>query len=241
MGATRADFPNTSWQNVSEPVSSAPGPGKIGFSGKPIGADGVFQIGDLQNLGRLAGGIGALFGTGAVSNKYIEEATKVLQEEAKKTTQQIDERIGNIYPALTGLTGPEAMQKYYDAFADTVARVQNQGRTDLGISPDLSTEYNRLGSRVDNIQNQYSLAGRLGGYEKLALEPPVVSMDVSSIRGAADWGSPEMAAQFGMMTDYSAPQTSRFIYGGNRTADAIGKYYNTSGDVAGLMNYGTLA
>jgi hypothetical protein len=112
---------------------------------------------------------------------------------------------------------------------------------DLGISPDIAAEYDRLGSRVDNIQNQYSLAGRLGGYEKLALEPPVVSMDVSSIRKAADWASPEIASQFGMMTDYSGPQASRFIYGGNRTADAIGKYYNTSGDVAGLMNYGTLA
>ena len=42
------------------------------------------------------------------------------------------------------------------------------------------------------------------------------------------------------MYDYSDPQTLRFIYGARDTSDAVGKYYNTSGDVSGLMNYGGL-
>jgi hypothetical protein len=161
------------------------------------------------------------------------------------------------------MTGEEALNKYYDAFANTVANTTAQGRADLGIDPELENQYNRLGSRVQNIQNQFSLGGRLGGYERLALDPPVVSMDVDSIRGTADWSAPEIARQYSAFTDYSGPQTSRFIYGGKNTAedigqyygnssdiakmmdyktlDAIGRYYNTSGDVAGLMNYGTLA
>jgi len=192
---------------------------------------------NLSNLNRLAGSVGNLIGPGF----DIEASTKELDKRAKKTESKIDERISNIYPGLTGMTGEEALNKYYDAFADTVARVSTQGRADLGIDPEISKQYNQLNTRVQNIQDQYSLAGRLGGYEQLALDPAVVSMDVGSIRKTADWTAPEIASQYGMMMDYSGPQASKFIYGNRGTADAVGKYYNTSGDVAGLMNYGTLA
>lgn len=192
---------------------------------------------NLNNLSRLAGTVGNLIGPGF----DIEASTKALKKEQRKTTNKIDQRIENIYPGLTGMTGEEALNKYYDAFANTVANVSAQGRADLGIDPEISKQYDRLNTRVQNIQDQYSLAGRLGGYEKLALDPAVVSMDVGSIRSAADWTAPEIASQYGMLTDYSGPQASKFIYGNRGTADAIGKYYNTSGDVAGLMNYGTLA
>lgn len=241
MAATAKDFPNTSWQNVTEPVSSAPGEGKIGFTGGAIGAGGI-NLGDLSNLSRFAGSLGGLLGGGmGTVEDYIKDATKILKKESKKTTKQIDKRIKNIYPQLTGMTGKEALKQYYNNFADTIANVQAQGRADLSIDPNLGTQYDRLNTRVQDIQNQYSLAGRLGGYEKLALDPAVVSMDVGGIRSAGDWTAPEIAAQYGMLTDYSGPQASRFVYGGGRTADAIGRYYNTSGDVAGLMNYGTLA
>jgi len=199
---------------------------------------------DLGNLTRLAGGLGQLFGGGGSSiEDYIEEATKSLKKTARKTTQKIDQRIENIYPGLTGMTGEEALNKYYEAFADTVADVAARGRTDLGISPEIASEYDRLNTRVQNIQDQYSLAGRLGGYEKLALDPPVVSMDVASIRDVADWVDPTSNAikgKYKAMYDYGDPQTRQFIYGSQNTADAIGRYYNASGDVAGLMNYGGL-
>ena len=240
MGATAADFPNTSWQNVSEPVSSASGPGKIGFSGSPLGS---LSIGDLNNLTRLAGNLGVLFGQGS-SSLDTEAAIEDLEKMSKNTLKQINKRIANIYPGLTGMTGEEALNKYYDAFANTVSNVAAQGRADLGVSPDISSEYNRLNTRVQNIQDQYSLAGRLGGFENLALNPPVVSMDVGSIRGAADWVDPttnQVKDKYKAMYSYKDPQTQQFIYGSRNTADAIGKYYNTSGDVAGLMNYGTLA
>jgi hypothetical protein len=192
---------------------------------------------NLNNLSRLAGTVGNLIGPGF----DVEASTKALDERAKKTKRQINKRISNIYPGLTGMTGEEALNKYYDAFANTVANTTAQGRADLGIDPEISRQYNQLNTRVQNIQDQYSLAGRLGGYEQLALDPAVVSMDIGSIRSAADWTAPEIASQYGMLMDYSGPQASKFIYGNRGTADAIGKYYNTSGDVAGLMNYGTLA
>ena len=243
MAATAADFPNTSWKNVSEPVSSAPGGGNIGFSGAAIGS--VAGAPDLSNITRLAGNVGALFGGGASSiQDYIKEATKTIKKEGRRVNKKINKRIENVYPELTGLTGQEALDKYYEAFADTIQDVATRGRADLGIAPDISTEYDRLNTRVQDIQNQYSLAGRLGGYEKLALDPPVVSMNVSSIRDVADWVDPttnQMKAQYKAMYDYADPQTRQFMYGGGRTADAIGRYYSSSGDVAGLMNYGGLA
>lgn len=192
---------------------------------------------NLNNLSRLAGTVGNLIGPGF----DVEDSTKALKKEQRKTTNKIDQRIENIYPGLTGMTGKKALKKYYNAFADTVANVSAQGRADLGIDPEISKQYDQLNTRVQNIQDQYSLAGRLGGYEQLALDPAVVSMNVGSIRSAANWTAPEIASQYGMLTDYSGPQASKFIYGNRGTADAIGKYYNTSGDVAGLMNYGTLA
>lgn len=192
---------------------------------------------NLSNLNRLAGSIGGLLGPGF----DVAASTKALEDKATETTKQINERISNIYPGLTGMTGSEALQNYYKNFANTELNVRRQGYADLQREPDISASYGTLNNRVDDIQNQYSLANRLGGYEKLALDPSVVKMDAQSIRSAADWTAPEIASQYGMMMDYSGPQASKFIYGNRGTADAIGKYYNTSGDVAGLMSYGTLA
>jgi len=204
-----------------------------------VSSTNPFKIGDLQNLTRLAGNLGVLFGQGS-SSLDIEGAIKDLEKMTKKTLNQIDTRMSNIYPGLTGMTGEEALKKYYDAFADTVSNVAAQGRADLGVSPEISSEYNRLNTRVQNIQDQYSLAGRLGGYENLALNPPVVSMDVGSIRDVADWVDPttnQVKDKYKAMYNYKDPQTQQFIYGSRNTADAIGRYYNTSGDVAGLMSY----
>lgn len=236
--APLAQGKNVSWSDMPEgmgfyaqgrdvPVSQMPG----GMSFGTTGAN------NLSNIFRLAGTIGSLLGPGI----DIQAATKALNKQSQRTTKKINQRIENIYPGLTGMTGEEALSKYYDAFADTVNKVNAQGRSDLTMDPDISKQYNLLNTRIDDIQNQYSLANRLGGYEKLALDPAVVSIDVGSIRKAADWTAPEIASQYGMMMDYSGPQASKFIYGNRGTADAVGRYYNTSGDVAGLMNYGTLA
>lgn len=213
-------------------VGSLGSKGVVDFLGS-LGKNGL----DLSNLNRFAGVLGNFIGPGF----DIEASTKAIDKRAKETTKDIDERISNIYPGLTGVTAADMFPEYYKRFTQAADAYREQGRADLSLDPNLGTQYNRLNTRVQDIQNQYSLAGRLGGYEKLALDPPVVSLDVASVRNATDWTDPKMAAQYGMMTDYSGPQASRFIYGGNNTADAIGRYYNTSGDVAGLMNYGTLA
>jgi len=199
---------------------------------------------DLSNLTRLAGGLGSLFGGGGSSvEDYIESATKALKKESRKTTKKIDKRIENIYPGLTGSTAKDMMPEYLRRFAETVQQTREQGRADLGVTPDISGEYNRLSTRIQDIQNQYSLANLLGGYEKLALDPPVVSLDAAAIRDVADWVDPtsnQIRSKYKAMYDYADPQTQQFVYGSRNTADAIGRYYNTSGDVAGLMNYGSL-
>ena len=201
--------------------------------------------GSLDNINRIAGGLGALFGDSF--GDFIAQSTKAIDKRAKQTTKDIDERISNIYPGLTGMTGEEALNKYYNQFADTVSNVTAQGLANLGISPNVGTEYDRLGSRIQDITNQYSLANQLGGYPTIASQGAapgqVTNIDVASIRDVADWVDPltnQIKAKYKAMYDYSDPQTLRFIYGARDTSDAVGKYYNTSGDVSGLMNYGGL-
>jgi len=192
-----------------------------------------------DSLTALGGSLGQLFGDGGSKSveKYIEQATGILGDMTAKAREDVDERISNIYPGLTGLTGEQALAKYYDNFANTVRDVQDRGRADLDLSPDISSEYGRLANRVDEVQDQYSLANRVGGYTNLALDPAVVQIDEGRLRGA---GERFMDPKYKQMYAYDDPQTSRFIYGSRNTADAIGKYYNTSGDVAGLMNYGSV-
>jgi len=236
-------------------VESIPGGAAVASNLSGVGALGSqglsefarnFNTGtkSLSNLTRLAGNVGALFGGTASIEDYIKSATKALKTQRGKEKKQIKKRIKNIYPELTGLTGQEALGQYYDNFANTISNVASAARADLGIRPDIFSEYDRLNTRIQNIQNQYSLANRLGGYEQLALDPPVVSLDVTSIRDTADWVDPttgQMRDKYTALYDYGSPQTKQFLYGARNTADAIGRYYNTSGDVSGLMNYGTLA
>lgn len=215
------------------------GGGKTSFMDSLVGGLGKGLT--SGGITRLAGAVGSLFGGGGGAN--IEEAIKKINELAKSTTGDIDQRIANIYPGLTGRTADIAIQEAYDRFGATTRDVQARGRADLGVSPDIADEYDRLGSRIDQIQNQYSLANRLGGYEKIALDPPVVSMDVNAIKSSADWVDPntnQVKAEYKALYDYSDPQTKQFLYGNRATADAIGRYYGNSGDVAGLMNYGSV-
>jgi hypothetical protein len=247
-------------------LSNLSGQGAFGEGGavNPFGSFGQ-TANNLSNVFRLAGDLGSLF-----SPVYdTQQSIKDLKNMRKQETKRFNRTVADIYPELTGLTGEEALGQYYKEFADTASKISQAGRYDLNVDPDISKQYNQLQTRVQDIQNQYSLSGRLGGYDRLALDPPVVTMDVGSLRGSTQWGSPEIAAQYNSLIDYSGPQTSSFIYGSNRpretykipdryaaledprmaalvyggdkTADAIGRYYNTSGDVAGLMNYGSVS
>jgi len=192
-----------------------------------------------NSLTALGGSLGQLFGDGGSKSveDYIEQATDILEEKTGEAQEEVDKRISNIYPGLTGLTGEQALAKYYDNFANTIRDVQARGRADLDLSPDISSEYGRLGNRVGEIQDQYSLANRVGGYTNLVLDPAVVQIDEDRLGRA---GERFMNPKYKQMYAYDDPQTSRFIYGSRNTTDAIGKYYNTSGDVAGLMNYGSV-
>jgi len=198
---------------------------------------------NFGNLFRLAGTLGSLFGAGGESiDDYIQEATKILKEESKQTTKDVNKRIANI-EKLTGITPGAARRKAYDRMDREVKQYIKRGRKDLATRPDIGEEFDRLDTRAQDIQNRYSLSNLLGGYENIALNPPVVSMDVNAIRNTADWVDPttnQVQSKYKAMYDYSDPQTQRFLYGNRNTADAIGRYYNTSGDVAGLMNYGSV-
>lgn len=196
-----------------------------------------------RSLAGLGSSLGQLFGDGGSKDigDYVSEATDVLKKMYGETEDKFDQRVSNIYPGLTGMTGEQALAQYYKNFGDTVQDVYERGLRQIDLppyGPSIEAEYGRLSNRVDDIQDQYSLANKVGGYTNLALDPAVVKIDEGRLTAAGDRF---MDPKYKQMYDYSDPQANRFIYGSQDTANAIGKYYNTSGDVAGLMNYGGLA
>ena len=216
--------------------------GDIDYSGAFGGGGGGSLDKVLSGVVNIAGGLGELFGEGSKGssiNDYIdlvEKATRELDRRAAIAEEKFDTRLGEeIYPGLTGSTVPQKMGDYYRQFADAAKGFYDRGLQQLSIDPNLGATYDRLADRVDQIQNQYSLANKLGGYEKIALDPSVVQIDTGRLTMAGDRF---MDPKYKQTYDYGDPQASRFIYGSRNTAEDIGKYYNTSGDVSGLMNYG---
>ncbi len=200
------------------------------------------------NVGGLGADISTLFG-GSSSGKgkkgadaiadYVKKSTGILNDLTDETEAKVNDYAEQVYPGLTGLTGEEALSKYYDAFSDTITRIEDRGLNQLAKRPEIDQEYDRLSGRVGNIlnNNQYNLASQAGGYGNIVRGEGVVQMDQGRLDAAGDR---LLNAKYKQAYDYGDPQTSKFIYGSDNTANAIGKYYNTSGDVAGLMSYGAV-
>ena len=227
-------------------------PGGINFT--PGQGNNSFLEVLAANVGGLGADIATLFG-GSSSGKgeeegkgkkgadaiadYVKESTGILNDLTDETEAKTREYAAQVYPGLTGLTGEEALNKYYDAFSDTITRIEDRGLSQLGNRPDIGKEYDTLSGRVEGIlnNNQYNLASQAGGYGNIARGEGVVQMDQGRLDAAGDR---LLNAKYKQAYDYGDPQTSKFIYGSDNTANAIGKYYNTSGDVAGLMSYGAV-
>jgi hypothetical protein len=223
---------------------------KIFTGTKGTGTEGGGSFLDVlaANVGGLGADIATLFG-GSSSGKgkkgadaiadYVKKSTGILNDLTDETEAKVNDYAEQVYPGLTGLTGEEALSKYYDAFSDTITRIEDRGLNQLAKRPEIDQEYDRLSGRVGNIlnNNQYNLASQAGGYGNIARGEGVVQMDQGRLDAAGDR---LLNAKYKQAYDYGDPQTSKFIYGSDNTANAIGKYYNTSGDVAGLMSYGAV-
>jgi hypothetical protein len=211
-------------------------PGKKGGGFLDILSANVGGLG--ADLSTLFGGSSSKRGADAIA-EYSKKSTDILNELADEAEDKVAYYAEQVYPGLTGLTGEEALSKYYDAFSDTITRVEDRGLSQLDKRPEIDQEYDRLSGRVGNIlnNNQYNLASQAGGYGNIVRGEGVVQMDQGRLDAAGDR---LLDPRYKQAYDYGDPQTSKFIYGSDNTANAIGKYYNTSGDVAGLMSYGAV-
>ena len=199
-----------------------------------------------KNFTRLAGALGDLFGPGEGGNIY-KELTKRMDESKEEllamkgeTRDELNYRLGEVYPGLTGLTGKDALNRYREELAGTVAALKQEGRSDLYRNPDLSSQFAQTREDIASVQDQFSLAGRLpGGYVKTVLDPAVVKSDTDRLKGImAGIGN---AIEKEGSNDYSGPQTQYFISGIQRDrAAAIGDYLSSSADVDRLTKYGNI-
>jgi len=198
-----------------------------------------------ENLTRLAGALGDLFGQGEGGNIYkeltkrMEESKEELLAMTDETEDKLDYRLGEVYPGLTGLTGEEALNRYRDEFRDTVTALKQEGRSDLYRNPDLSPQLAQTKQDLKDIQREFSLAEQIGGYPKTVLDPPVVKTNTNRLKGIME-GIGAAIEREGS-SDYSDPQTQYFISGLQRDrAAAIGDYLANSADVSRAMNYGNI-
>jgi len=198
-----------------------------------------------ENLGRLAGALGDLFGQGEGGEIYkeltkrMEESKEELLEMTDKTRDEVDYRLGEIYPGLTGLTGKQAIKQYYDEFGGTTTALKQEGRSDLDRNPDLSPQLAKTRQDISSVQDQFSLANKIGDYQKTVLDPAVVKSNTDRLKGIMTGVGNAIKAEGSM--DYSDPQTQYFISGVQRDrAAAIGDYLAKSPAVGLLMNYGNI-
>jgi len=124
FGTSLSSIPNTSWMNISEPVSSAAGAGGLGFSGAATGA-GSMALGPwmaasagIQGLANIAGGL-----MGQQSQREaMEEAAKNLSRNwGFDTWQREKERGAQAQSLLEGynfMQSPVFRTKATQDFAD---------------------------------------------------------------------------------------------------------------------------
>jgi hypothetical protein len=198
-----------------------------------------------KNLGRLAGALGDLFGQSEGGEIYKELANRMreskeeLLEMKDETRDELDYRLGAIYPGLTGETGEQALAKYRDDFGSTVTALKQEGRSDLYRNPDLSPQFAQTRQDISSVQDQFSLANKIGGYAKTVLDPAVVKTDTDRLKGIMRGIGMDIEREGS--NDYSGPQTQYFISGIQRDrAAAIGDYLANSADVSRATNYGNI-
>jgi hypothetical protein len=169
----------------------------------------------------------------------MRESKEELLEMKDETRDELDYRLGAIYPGLTGETGEQALAKYRDDFGSTVTALKQEGRSDLYRNPDLSPQFAQTRQDISSVQDQFSLANKIGGYAKTVLDPAVVKTDTDRLKGIMRGIGMDIEREGS--NDYSGPQTQYFISGIQRDrAAAIGDYLANSADVSRATNYGNI-
>jgi hypothetical protein len=156
-------------------------------------------------------------------------------EKIKKERDETYAKIQDVFKQIAGTTGvstPDAVQKYYKEFSDTMYGLDKVGRTDLTEDPDISKQYAQLATRIPEIQKQYS--GLNNDRFTAAYKAPgaVAPIDTDAIKNVMTLG-PAYKDQY----SYDDPESLRNIYGRPNASKEIAAFYANDPNIQNLMNY----
>jgi len=184
----------------------------------------------IPNLTRIAGGIGDIYST-ATQGQDQQKSINQIQDWAKQTLSDIQDVFGRIGD-LTGLKTEDARGEYYKDYAATMDKIWNQARADLDVDPRIDAPYDRLGGRIQDVTEQYSLL-RNPAYAAAYKAPDAVApIDTESIKNVMTLG-PSYRDRY----SYADPESQKLIKGGGDTLAAYTAALSSSPDVQRLMSY----
>ena len=184
----------------------------------------------IPSLTRIAGGIGDIYSV-ATRGQDQQKSIDQIQEWAKQTIDDIQEVFGRIGD-LTGLKTEDARGEYYKDYAATMANIWDQARADLDVDPRIDAPYDRLGGRIQDVTEQYSLLRNPVYAAAYKAPDAVASIDTDSIKNVMTLG-PAYREQY----SYADPESQKLIRGGGDTLAAYTAALSSSPDVQRLMSY----
>jgi len=235
---------SSTWDNPQFGVDTS----GIDFTGNPLGTGTVATGGGigsvLTGIGQALGPIGRLAGAGydiyntsqlgpgqIFDNRYVKEATRELGQFSKKTRNQIR----GVFEQIKGLTGVgtrEAMDRYYDRWDKYMPKTEKRYLGYLREDPDISKQYEQLGSRMREIGGDWSLLGNEAYKAAYRAPDAVAPVNVNTIKDVMTLG-PAYKQHY----SYESPESKALIGG---RPDAVAQYaamFASSPDISTLMTY----
>jgi len=157
------------------------------------------------------------------------ESTKKINEKQEETYAKIKAVFKEI-AGTTGVSTPDAVQKYYKEFSDTMDDLDKVGTTYLTEDPDISKQYVQLATRIPEIQKQYS--GLNNDRFTAAYKAPgaVAPIDTDAIKNVMTLG-PAYKDQY----SYDDPESLRNIYGRPNASKDIAAFYANDPNLSNFM------
>lgn len=165
------------------------------------------------------------------------ESRREIDELSRDTLNEIRSIYSSLPGSISGLTGPEAVQQYYDIASQYFNDAYGRGREDVyGFNPrGISESTSVMKGIIDPALDQYSLMNR-GGFMSQALNPSVVEIDPSKIFGSLDFSTRGYNINNPLL-DYRDAASQAMIQGRKGAIPEQAAFYAQDPNVKNLMTY----
>jgi hypothetical protein len=169
--------------------------------------------------------------------KQQRESREQLDELASDTFNEIRSIFSSLPGSVSGLTGPEAVRRYYETASQYFKDAYGRGREDVyGFNPrGIAESTSVMKGIIDPALDQYSLMNR-GNFMSQALNPSVTEVDPSKIFGSLDYSTKGYSTA-NPLTNYLDEASQAMIRGPKEVIEEQSAFYASNPNVKGLMTY----